>query len=298
MPPRDEQLQPPGVMLDPLPRIEEALREAVSLAGLPESLTEAIAYASLDGGKRVRPVLAWHACSACGADPTHALPACCALELIHCFSLVHDDLPAMDDDDLRRGKPTLHVARGEAMAILAGDAMLPIAFMALAGAPLDPSTIVALSSELARATQRMIAGQVHDTHGGLPGELSDAEQVALIHKDKTGALLEASCRMGAISAGASAKHIASLGAYGAAIGAMFQLVDDLLDVERSSEETGKRTGKDAPAGKLTAITAFGAPGVRDLIRQREREALDALAGIGTEAEPLREIARWLAIRGR
>ena len=218
---------------------------------LPASLCEAILYSLFGGGKRVRPVLCLRSCEAVGGRIDVALPAAAAIELIHTFSLVHDDLPAMDDDDIRRGRSTLHKHANEAMAILAGDAMTTLAFEVLAWDLADGADARWMSHELAIATNAMIAGQVYDTMGGQPEDLEPIEQLRLTHRNKTGALLSASVRMGAIAGDAEQKQIDALTAYADAIGLMFQAVDDLLDVTQSAEKMGKATGKDASQGKLT-----------------------------------------------
>jgi geranylgeranyl diphosphate synthase, type II len=222
----------PEVVAAPRRQIDTHLASTLDLADLPPRLREAMAYATLSGGKRLRPLLAWHACVAAGGEGPEALPACAAVELVHCFSLVHDDLPALDDDDMRRGRPTLHRHAGEAMAILAGDALLTHAFGVLAGTG-PPETARTLCRELSEACERMIAGQVLDTlgageHGG-PGE-SDEDRLEAIHRGKTGAMLVASVRMGALSVpGCPDATLDALTAYGHAAGLMFQVVDDLLD---------------------------------------------------------------------
>jgi geranylgeranyl diphosphate synthase type II len=271
----------------------------------PAPLKEAIRYALLGPGKRLRPALAIRCCEAAGGNAERALPAAAAVELVHAFSLVHDDLPAMDDDALRRGRPTLHVAHGEALAILAGDAMLALAFQVLTdglggSVPVwdDTRLEAALVRELAEATGQMIAGQTYDTIGGLPADASPVDNARRVHERKTGALLRAACRMGARSAGADVEGLARFSRYGGAIGLMFQVVDDLLDVEQSSEHLGKRAGKDEAAGKLTYPVAMGVEGARAEVRRLCDEAIAALRGFGEEAAPLRGLARAMAVRTR
>lgn len=276
------------------------LERFIASIELADNLREAIRYALLGGGKRLRPVLALECCAAVGADPSTALPAAAAVELIHAFSLAHDDLPAMDDDDLRRGRPTLHKAFPEAMAILAGDAMTVLAFRALCDDAIDPSLRGALCRELADASAAMIVGQVYDTLGGLPPSLSDRDRVALIHRCKTGALLLASCRMGALMGlgrvDRSDPRLAALTSYGTAVGLMFQIVDDLLDVEQTTENTGKRTGKDAQAGKLTFPGVLGVDGSRAEVERLRAAALDALRPLGPAGQELARICEFLAVR--
>ncbi len=254
-------------------------------------------------------MLAWHACAACGAHPEASLAPGAAIELVHAFSLVHDDLPAMDDDDLRRGKPTLHVHAGEAMAILAGDAMLALAFGLLAEHSDPPALAPLLTRELAHASAAMIAGQVHDTLGGLPEGLDARARLETIHRNKTGALLRASCRMGALAGlGArsgdafnaahaqNAPELAALTTFGEVIGLMFQIVDDLLDATGTSEQTGKRTRKDADAGKLTYPGVLGVEGSRMEVARLLSQAERALEPLGSNASTLVELARFVAQR--
>ncbi len=302
----------PPTILAPLFAIERHLAEVLSSLELPNTLHEAMAYAALGPGKRIRPLLVWHSAAAVSGDSAAApsvrpgaespLPACAAIELIHAFSLVHDDLPALDNDDLRRGRPTLHRQTSEAMAILAGDAMLAAAFATLAlpvgGQSLSPQLATALAADLSRATLDMIGGQVHDTLGGLPESLPPLDRVAAIHRLKTGALIAAACRMGARCGGASSQTVGALEGYGSAIGLMFQIVDDLLDVEQSDEHAGKRTGKDVAAGKLTYPSVLGAAGAREEIGRLETVAIDHVRPLGTGAQPLMDLATWLAHRTR
>jgi len=297
-----------------LPRIERALRSYVERLDVGDKLRDAIAYSLLSGGKRLRPVLAWHACEAAGGEPQDALPACVALELVHCFSLVHDDLPAMDDDDLRRGIPTLHKHAGEAMAILAGDAMMTLAFEPLTtdavSAKLEKRSdlCVRLVRDLVGATTGMISGQVYDTIPGTAPGGTALERVRVIHRHKTGALIRASCTMGAMCAqlsgsggGGSDEAVAAIGRFGDAVGLMFQIVDDLIDLEQPSELVGKRTGKDEEAGKLTYPLAYGggaegAKKCRDEVAKLKASALTDLDRFGGKADALRELVEFLATR--
>ncbi len=318
----------------PVPVIEKHLEEISRSPDGCISLVRAVQYALLQGGKRLRPVLAWHACAACGGRGELSLDAGAAVELVHAFSLVHDDLPAIDNDDLRRGQPTLHKHAGEAMAILAGDAMLAGAFELLAntlagGSALPKSNAASiidrlanpvsallrdehqrelarsslplrLIRELSHATTAMIHGQVWDTLGGLPPGLGPGDAIRLIHRNKTGALILAACRMGALCAlgdvGQSHPVLAAVDAYGSAIGLMYQIVDDLIDVEQPAEVAGKRTGKDAQAGKMTYPGVLGVDGARSEISRLERDAAGALASLGPTARPLGELATYLARR--
>ena len=242
------------------------------------------------------PALLLLCCRAVGGRIERALPAAMAIELVHAFSLVHDDLPAMDDDDLRRGMPTAHVKFGEAMAILSGDAMMSLAFQIITGPETAPSAAAALAQELAAGTTAMIAGQVYDTLGGFDPATGERERLVLIHQKKTGALFRAACRMGAICGGAGPAELAALTAYGEAIGLMFQIVDDLIDVEQSPEHTGKETGKDLDAGKLTYPGVLGVEQSRTEIERLRRSAMDALMPLGPRADHLRDLCEYMAIR--
>jgi geranylgeranyl diphosphate synthase, type II len=236
---------------------------------------------------------------AAGASGERSLPAGAAVELIHAFSLVHDDLPALDNDDLRRGKPTLHIHAGEAMAILAGDAMMALAFEHVSRC-CPPRLSAILVQELASATTAMIAGQVYDTLGGFEAGASAEQRLRRIHINKTGALIRAACRMGGMCArdDGECEALPSLTRYGAAVGLMFQIVDDLLDVEAPSQRAGKKTGKDAEAGKTTYPGVIGVEGSRREVHRLEREALDAIADLGLAADPLRDLCRYMAARDR
>ena len=229
-------------------RVERLLSDSIDWSRLPQHLAEAAQYGVLGGGKRLRPILVLTSCEAVAGLEEDAAPAAAALELVHCFSLVHDDLPALDDDDLRRGRPTLHIHAGEPLAILAGDLMLAMAFGVIAKGSCSPHIRAALVEELATGTSDMVAGQVYDTLGGLPKDISPLEQVKLVHRNKTGALIRAACRMGGLCGNASAEAMTALTTYGEAMGLMFQIVDDLLDITQSAEHVGKATGKDAARG--------------------------------------------------
>ena len=275
-------------------RVDDALRDFLRSA-MPKTLHEAISYSVFSGGKRVRPLLCLRACQAVGGEIDKALPAAGAIELIHTFSLVHDDLPAMDDDDLRRGRPTLHKHTSEAMAILAGDDMITLAFRMICSQS-DPVASVQLVNELAGMTHEMIVGQVHDTMGDLPEAVSPIERLKYIHTHKTGSLICAAIRMGAIVGGASKGQQNAFYVYAMALGLMFQAVDDLLDVTQSAEKMGKATGKDAEQGKLTYPGLLGVDGTKAEIDKLLSQALDALSGFDAKADPLRDMARKLATR--
>jgi geranylgeranyl diphosphate synthase type II len=276
--------------------IDAYLTRTLRSRKLPRNLEDAVCYTVLSGGKRLRPALVLLCSEAVGGTRSDALSPAAAIELIHTFSLVHDDLPAMDDDELRRGRPTLHVHAGEAMAILAGDVMTSLAFELLAESPLAAEARIALTRELAAATTAMINGQVFDTLGGFPHELDAEQRLGIIHRNKTAALLRASCRMGAICGGADNDQLEALTRYGEAIGLMFQIVDDLLDVTQSAEHIGKATGKDLSAGKLTYPGVVGLERSREHVDQLHGEAHEALAALGPDAAPLRRLSDDMAIR--
>lgn len=272
---------------------DDALEAALVARALPTPLEEAVRYAVLGPGKRTRPILCLRACEAVGGTLEHALPGAIAIEMVHAFSLVHDDLPAMDDDDLRRGRPTTHIRFGEALAILAGDALQSLAMEAVSAPGLSPR----LAGELARATTDMIAGQVLDTVGGFGPDDDPAERLRKIHRKKTAALLLGACRMGAIVGGADERTLAELSVFAVSVGICFQAVDDLLDVTSDAETLGKAAGKDQDAGKLTYPGLYGVEGTRERIATHRDEALAALAGLGPAADPLRVLAESLAVRG-
>lgn len=268
-------------------------------AACPARLAEAMRYSTLAGGKRLRPVLCLMAAEACGADPAAALPAACALELVHTYSLIHDDLPAMDDDDLRRGRPTCHKAFDEATAVLAGDGLLTLAFELVARHVGPPSAALACVVELAEAAgpNGMVGGQMADlqAEGRTDATL---EALEAIHRRKTGALLRAPLRMGALIAGAPAEWLAALDGYGQAVGLGFQVVDDLLDVTGDEAKLGKRVRKDSGLGKWTYPALLGVEGGRRKARQLADEAAAALAPLGERAATLRALALDLLERDR
>ena len=265
---------------------------------LPDNLRRAMRYSALAPGKRMRPALTIHSCVAVGGRAENAMPAAAAIEMIHAFSLVHDDLPAMDDDDLRRGRPTLHKHAGEAMAILAGDSLqgLAVELVLQRIQPADLAAAVCL--DLAQGCNDMIAGQVYDTLPESAESVSGEEKLELIHRNKTGALIRAACRMGARCGGASEKELEVLSKYGEAVGHMFQVVDDLLDVTQTTEHLGKTAGKDADQQKLTYPALLGIEGTRNKIRQLHESALESIAALDGRAEPLRELCDFLAVRTR
>lgn len=278
--------------------IEGDLAQRLEVATMPQNLREAVKYSVLGPGKRLRPALTILCCEATGGGRRAALAPAGAMELIHCFSLVHDDLPAMDDDELRRGRPTLHIHAGEAMAILAGDAMVSLAFEWLTGSDVDSARQGALVRELAGATTAMISGQVYDTLGGFTSRMNDRQRLDAIHRNKTAALITAACRMGAICANAPASQLDAVTRYGQSIGMMFQIVDDLLDVTQSAEHVGKAVGKDDAAGKLTFPGLIGVDASRaeaERLRTAAHAALESME-VGGNSRMLLDLADAMAIR--
>lgn len=280
--------------------IEALMRDYLASLKLPENLAGAVRHALLAGGKRLRPALVLASCEAVGGDPAAAHAPAVAVEMIHAFSLVHDDLPALDNDDLRRGMPTVHKAHGEAMAILAGDGLMSLAFQIIAERVPEAMLAGLLVRELAQGTTRMIAGQVLDTLGGYPPELRDElAKLEMVHRNKTGALIRASCRMGALAGvgtRAGDAELAAVSGYADAIGLMFQVVDDLLDVEQSAEHTGKRTRKDEDAGKLTYPRVLGVAESRRHVEQLRELAHDSIRPLGPSAGALADLCEYLARR--
>ena len=281
--------------------VDDALERALQpSAGTPTRLLEAMRYAVFSGGKRVRPILALAACEAVPAAPELALPFGCAIELIHAYSLVHDDLPAMDDDELRRGRPTVHVVYGEALAILTGDALLTEAFRVAAdgarAAGVAPTAALTLIGALAAAAGAggMVGGQVADL--AAEGVAADRAVVESIHRRKTGALLAAAVDAGALAGGADASRRAALAAYGQALGLAFQVADDILDATAPTELTGKRVGGDAEHGKATFPAVLGVDGARAEARALLARCLAATETLGPPAEPLRAIATFVVQR--
>ncbi|WP_428939871.1 polyprenyl synthetase family protein [Fontivita pretiosa] len=264
----------------------------------PRQLIEAIEYSLLAGGKRIRPALvleSWRACRATALSEPTALAAAAAVELVHTFSLVHDDLPAMDDDDLRRGKPTSHKVFGEAMAILAGDAMVTLAFELLARRA-EAELAPLLVAELARAAgpTGMIGGQVLDI--GAENQTLSLAQLQQVHRMKTGALLVASCRMGAIAARADREKLDALTSFAEHLGLAFQIVDDILDVTASPEQLGKATNKDRTRGKNTYPALLGLDASRSEARRQLDAAIAALANLDQAADGLRSLASFAVER--
>jgi farnesyl diphosphate synthase len=266
----------------------------------PPRLAAAMRHAVLSGGKRFRPFLVVESARLFGVTPAASVTAAAAVECLHCYSLVHDDLPAMDDDDLRRGVPTVHKAFDEATAVLAGDALLTLAFDLLAGAGThpQPEIRIALVQALARAggVGGMAGGQMLDVEA--EGAVLDEASVRRIQAMKTGALIAACCEMGAILGDAPTSARQRLGAYGRSLGLAFQIADDLLDVEASAEAIGKASGKDDARGKATFVALLGVEGARDLLSTTIVECESHLAGLAGDTSTLAAAARFAAERKR
>jgi len=267
----------------------------------PYVIHQAMRYSVFAGGKRLRPILTLAAAEAVGGDPASVLFAGCAVELIHTYSLIHDDLPAMDNDDFRRNKPTSHKVFGENMAILAGDALLTLAFEVLSR-PENLKTFkadillsVIREISLAAGTLGMIGGQVMDILSEGRKEIN-ANTLEYIHTHKTGKLLLASLRAGALLAGATEEQLKAITDYGTYIGLCFQIVDDILDVEGTTEEIGKDAGSDAAREKATYPALYGLDRSKGLARELAKKAIQALSGFGESAQPLREIGEFIVSR--
>lgn len=263
----------------------------------PKTIHEAMRYSIFAGGKRLRPVITLAAAEVVGGKIDAALPLACAVECIHTYSLIHDDLPAMDNDDFRRGKPTSHKVYGEGIAILAGDALLTIAFEMVAGAkPSARYSSAALVKELAHASgsQALVAGQVADLEGeGKKLKLSDLQY---IHENKTAALITSSIRLGAMSANATPKQLAGLTEFGLSLGLAFQVIDDILDVTQTTEKLGKSAGKDIAAQKATYPALLGLDKAKKEADRLTQRARAALKPFGKNAAPLAAIADYLLKR--
>jgi len=266
----------------------------------PERLHESMRYSMFAGGKRIRPVLMLAACEAVGGDDHKALPAACAIEMVHTYSLIHDDLPAMDDDDFRRGRPTNHKVFGEAQAILAGDALLTEAFVLLSNPHFwradESKTVCRVICLLANASGAagMVGGQVVDMES--EGKQITQAELEYIHRHKTGALIRAALEMGGVIGGASDDELTALRAYGEAAGLAFQVADDILDIVGDQEELGKDVGSDQERGKATYPALIGLEGAREYAQDLRQRALDALEIFDDKANPLREIACYIVDR--
>ncbi len=279
--------------------IERALdRYLPKATAKPATLHRAMRYSLFAGGKRLRPILCLAAAEACGGKIGNALPLACALECIHTYSLVHDDLPSMDNDDFRRGRPTCHKIFGEGIAILAGDALLTIAFEIVSNAkPTSRYDTSILLREIAVAagSQKLIAGQVADLEA--EGRNVKRDQLQFIHENKTAAILKSSVRLGAMSANADARKLSAVTRFGQRLGLAFQIIDDILDVTQSSEILGKSAGKDVAAKKATYPAVIGLEKSRAEARRLTRQAHNALSVFRSrDAEPLHALANYLLER--
>ena len=286
-------------MVEKCRRIDSALEQYLPTEQqYPEVIYRAMRYSVLNGGKRIRPILTLAACEAVGGDTECALPTACAIEFIHAFSLIHDDLPALDDDDLRRGRPTCHKAFDEATAILAGDALLAFAFETITGLTKGAAAerILDVTHQIASAsgTGGMVVGQVADMIS--EGKKIDPTVLEFIHRNKTGALIEASVVSGGILGGAAPDQVETLSLFGNKIGLAFQIVDDILDIEGSHETLGKTPGSDLRKQKSTYPGLFGIEESRKLAAQATKDAIDALNQFDDRAEPLRALARYIIER--
>jgi geranylgeranyl diphosphate synthase, type II len=289
-----------------LPAFFEEDRQAVDAAlnrlmpaenARPATIHAAMRYSVFAGGKRVRPILCVESARIFSADVTPVLPVGCAMEFIHTYSLIHDDLPALDNDDLRRGQPTCHKKFGEAMAILAGDALLTLAFETLAGAAVEPARRVALMAEIAFAAgtrDGMVGGQVADLEA--EGQPVTAEMLSYIHRSKTAALIRASVVSGAIGGGADGDELGRIRRFGDQIGWAFQVTDDILDVEESSAALGKTAGKDQAQQKATYPALFGLEKSHEFARELATKAIAELEPFGERAAHLRQLGEFLVLR--
>lgn len=264
----------------------------------PEVIFQAMRYSALSGGKRLRPILTLAACNAVGGDESAAMPTACAIEMIHAFSLIHDDLPALDNDDLRRGKPTNHKVFGEAMAILAGDLLLAYAFQLIPERTKGVSSDVVLKivQKVASSTGvgGMIVGQVVDMLS--EGKRVSPETLEFMHRNKTGALLEASVVCGGMLGGGSPEQIEALRTYGRSIGLAFQIADDILDIEGDEIKIGKPVGSDLENRKSTYPSLYGLERSKEMALEAAGDAVNALRVFGSEADPLRALARFIVER--
>jgi geranylgeranyl pyrophosphate synthase len=284
--------------------VESALAELLPRDAWPERLHRAMAHAVFAGGKRIRPILARLAHRAAGGDPDQITAAACGLELIHTYSLVHDDLPAFDDDVLRRGRPTVHIEFDEATAILAGDALLTEGLLLIARHPIGPqwsgrrADAVDVVAEAVSA-RGMVGGQMEDLEatGQIESEAVDPrERLDRIHRAKTGCLLTASVELGAVLAGVDDRRRRALVDFGAGLGLAFQIADDILDATATAEDLGKSPGKDADAGKLTYVTLYGLDSARERLENLEATLVDQAAEIEGSDGELAAIATFVARR--
>ena len=278
--------------------VDRALDQFLPKASVaPATIHKAMRYSLFAGGKRLRPILCLAAAEACGGKISAALPQACAVECIHTYSLIHDDLPSMDNDDLRRGRPTCHKVFGDGIAILAGDALLTIAFeIATSAKEVSRYDLRGIFREITEAagSRKLIAGQVADLEA--EGRRLTRAEVRSIHENKTAALLTTSIRLGAMSANATAKQLAAVTAFGRALGLAFQVIDDILDVTQTSEKLGKSAGKDLAAEKATYPAVIGLEKSRAEARRLTTRARRALESLGKNASVLRALADYLLAR--
>lgn len=278
--------------------VDQALRRFLpKTTQAPHTIHKAMRYSVFAGGKRLRPILTLAAAEACGGKEKNALPPACAVEIMHTYSLVHDDLPCMDDDDLRRGRPTSHRVFGEGMAVLTGDALLTEAFAILAETPpTERYHVRDYLREFARTggSRELIGGQVLDLEG--EGKKLTRAQLVKIHEAKTAALLRCSLRLGAMSANATPENLKALGDFGQNLGLAFQVMDDILDVTQSTETLGKTAGKDQAVEKATYPAIFGLEPSKKEAARLTKKALTALDLLGENATRLRQIADYLLVR--
>ena len=263
----------------------------------PPTIHKAMRYSLFAGGKRLRPILCLAAAEGCRGKATAALPSACAMECIHTYSLVHDDLPSMDNDDFRRGRATCHKVFGDGIAVLAGDALLTVAFeIAARTRPTRRYSMAEILREIAVAagSRKLIAGQVADLEA--EGKKVSRDELRYIHENKTSAMITTSIRLGAMSANANAKKLRALTKFGHLLGLAFQVIDDILDVTQTTEKLGKSAGKDVAAQKATYPAVIGVDASRAEARRLTKNAQSALKIFGGEAEPLRELANYLLAR--
>lgn len=279
--------------------VEEALQRYLPENDMPDEIYKAVRYSLFNGGKRIRPILCLAAAEAVGGDLAPAMPVACALELIHTYSLIHDDLPSMDNDDFRRGKPTCHKVFGENIAILAGDALLTEAFVLLSRAEkvmFSAERRLAVIQEIAHAAgiSGMVGGQALDVSSEQSG--ADESTLQAIHRRKTGALIVAAVKSGALIFNAGKDKIQALSEYGINVGLAFQIADDILNVEGDSRLMGKGTGSDAARNKLTYPSLMGLQAAKDKLTRYVKTAVASLSGFDERAMPLMVIARYIRDR--
>lgn len=277
--------------------VDNTIANLIENTGISAAIHDAMRYSLLAGGKRLRPILLMAAADAVGGKGTDYLQMACGLEMIHTYSLIHDDLPAMDNDDYRRGKLTNHKVYGEGMAILAGDGLLTAAFEVMLGQPgVKPELLLQAVKEIARAAgpSGMVGGQALDL--SCEGRQVDAATLKQMHEGKTGALFKAALRAGAIIAGASASQVEGLTAFGHYFGLAFQITDDILDITGTQEQIGKPVGSDIKNNKATYVSLYGLDGAKVMASQAIEQAIHSLSALGREADVLRALATYLLTR--